>query len=249
MQRRRIIEDAAAAGESQAELQSVRARKERSDKGTLRFTPRDERVLRWIGEMMVVREDQLQVVLGRDAQRATQHDGTLALGTVARIITRWEKAGLVGVDRAFAHTPRFVWLTLKAQRDVGLPYKKTFEPERKALLRHYYYVNQARLYVEAKFGSQVKWVSERELFRRKEHIDGHYVDGLVEFEDGGVTAVEIEATIKPIVRTRTTMLALAEHYDTVTYFVLKNTRTSIERRIAELPEDVQDIFQVIALEE
>jgi hypothetical protein len=249
MQIRRIKDDAAASEEGSNEPQQTRQRKERSDKGALRFTPRDERVLRWIGEMMVVREDQLQVLLGRDAQRATQQSGLVALGTVARVITRWEKAGLVGVDRAFAHTPRYVWLTLKAQRDVGLPYKKTFEPERKALLRHYYYVNQARLYVEAKFGDTVAWVSERELFRRKEHIDGHYVDGLVEFADGGVTAVEVEATVKPVVRTRTTMLALAEHYDTVTYFVLRSTRTSIERRIAELPGDVQEVFQVIALEE
>ena len=64
------------------------ARKERSDKGSIKITERDLSVLRFIGEQYAVRADQLARLLKRPAEGALSESGTRA------VFTRWEKAGL-----------------------------------------------------------------------------------------------------------------------------------------------------------
>ncbi len=68
--------------------QGTRQRQQRSDKGKVTITPRDEAVLCWIGEQYAVRLDQLQVLLGRDAQGQTQSEDLVSADTARRVCGR-----------------------------------------------------------------------------------------------------------------------------------------------------------------
>jgi DNA-binding transcriptional regulator YhcF (GntR family) len=69
-------------------------RKERKDKGKVQVTRRDIWALDWIGEMSTVRVDQLQRLLGREAQADTKTEGELGTKTIERILRRWQRLGL-----------------------------------------------------------------------------------------------------------------------------------------------------------
>lgn len=228
-------------------------RKTRKDKGTIQLTDRDLWALEWIGEMTTIRIDQLQRLLGRFAQAQTKQDNILGLKTVERILSRWQRLDLVVVSRILHKESAYVYLTGKGQRQAGLPYKKPWQ-EKVALLAHYYWVNQARLYVEEKYGEKARWTSERRLFHSSSHVQGHYVDGVIELviedEQGSSIeqiAVEVEVTQKTIKRTTETMQRLASAYDNVVYFVLPATRKSVQERIASLPKDIAETFQIVDL--
>ena len=61
-----------------------KVRKQRSDKGTTKLSPRDIRCLRWIGEQYAIRFDQLQVLVGEEPGAETKEAGKVAYSTVLR---------------------------------------------------------------------------------------------------------------------------------------------------------------------
>jgi hypothetical protein len=116
------------------------ARKERSDKGSVKITERDLSVLRFIGEQYAVRQDQLARLLKRPAGGALSESATRA------VLTRWEKAGLTDSRKVIAGEPRFVWLTRRGLDEAGLSFKP-WAPTA-ASLAHIYWTNQVRMHTE-----------------------------------------------------------------------------------------------------
>lgn len=201
--------------------------------------------------MMVVRLDQLQRLLGRDAQAKTRQAGMVGMTTAKDVLRRWVNSGLVESRVIYHKKPAFIWLTGRGQQEIGLPYKKPFSGKSEKL-RHYYYVNAARLYIEEKYGSDARWTSERQLVARHQTVGDHYVDGEITLhEDGDVYTygVEVEISTKSEERTVQILTALAKEYGNVAYFVLPDTRGSVTNRIKQLSQDDQTVFQVIDLEE
>lgn len=229
----------------------ARPRKQRSDKGLVKRTERDEWILNWIGEMMTVRLDQVQKLLGRDPQAPTQQQGIVKPTTAKDVVRRWESAGLIESRVIYHKKPAFLWLTGRGQQEMGLPYKKPFSGKTEKL-RHYYYVNEARLYIENKYGSAAVWTSERHIVARKQAIHGHFVDGRIVLHenDGTYTyGVEVEISTKSEERTIAILQSLAAEYDNIAYFVLHDTMTSVTNRIKQLSPNDQEGFTIINLED
>lgn len=225
-------------------------------------TVRDEWLLPWIGEQMVVRLDQLQRLLGRDPQnkeRNTLEEGKVSVSSAKDVVRRWVRDGLVVSQVIYHRQPAYLWLTMKGQREAGLPYQKPFSGKT-TRLRHYCYVNEARLWCEHKYGMSIEWVSERRLVAQKDFVKidtpagvvEHYLDGLVrKYEDDELytVGVEVEISNKDKTRTIEILTALAGKYDNIAYFVIKDTLGSVGNRIRQLSEHDQEVFQVIELEE
>ena len=205
------------------------ARKERSDKGSIKITERDLAILRFVGEQYAVRADQLARLLKRPAP------GTLSESATRAVIARWEKAGLTQSKKVVADEPRFVWLTRKGLDEVGLAFKP-WSPTA-ASLAHIFWTNQVRMHTEERHPDS-SWRSEREL--RKGRVmqsisttERHEVDAEIVLAQGTV-AVEVELSAKSVERRRSIMSEVAGRYATVWYFaapqvqgLLEETRQSV----------------------
>jgi hypothetical protein len=229
-------------------------RKVRRDKGRILLTERDIVTLRWIGEQYAIRFDQLQRLLGRQAQRETLVEGFLSKDTTDRIVKRWEALGYVGRAGVLHREPEWVWLTRKGLREIGFKGEiatyRDWQPK-PATVRHIYYMNQARLYIEKRDPQRV-WKSERSLRadrgRRALPVDGgHYVDAEV-LVDGRVIGVEIELTPKVPERLIAIMTELARAYKLVWYFTLPESKSVVEKSLQALPESDRRRFGVYDLE-
>ena len=205
------------------------ARKERSDKGSIKITERDLEVLRFIGEQYGVRADQLARLLKRPDVGALSDSATRA------VLARWEKAGLADSRKVIADEPRVIWLTRKGLDEVGLAFKPwTPTP---ASLAHIYWTTQVRMHTEDRHPA-ASWRSEREL--RKGRVmqsistsQSHEVDAEIHLPQG-VVAVEVELTSKSVERRRSIMAELTQRYATVWYFapphvmaLLEDTRQAV----------------------
>jgi hypothetical protein len=199
------------------------ARKERSDKGSIKITERDLSVLRFIGEQYAVRADQLARLLKRPVDGALSESGTRA------VVTRWEKAGLSASKKVTADEPKFIWLTRKGLDEVGLAFKP-WTPTAVSLA-HIFWTNQVRMHTEARHPG-CGWRPERELRkgRKMQSIsttENHEVDGEVHLPQGTV-AIEVELTPKSVERRRTIMAEVASRYATVWYFAPGNVAALLE---------------------
>lgn len=207
------------------------ARKERSDKGSIKITERDLSVLRFVGEQYAVRQDQLARLLKRPAE------GKLSDSATRAVITRWEKAGLTGSRKVIAGEPRFVWLTRKGLDELGLPYKP-WTPTA-ASLAHIFWTNQVRMHTEARHPA-ASWTPERALRKGRamqsisDHHD-HEVDAEVALPHG-VVAVEVELTSKSVERRRSIMAEVAKRYATVWYFAPPNVAALLQETAGSLRE-------------
>jgi hypothetical protein len=205
------------------------ARKERSDKGSIKITDRDLAVLSFVGHQYAVRADQLARLLKRPAPGALSESATRA------VIARWEKAGLTQSKKVIADEPRFVWLTRRGLDEVGLAFKP-WSPTA-ASLAHIFWTNQVRMHTEERHPDS-SWRSEREL--RKGRVmqsisttERHEVDAEIVLAQGTV-AVEVELSAKSVERRRSIMSEVAGRYATVWYFaapqvqgLLEETRQSV----------------------
>ena len=203
------------------------ARKERSDKGSIKITERDLSVLGFIGQQYAVRADQLARLLKRPAEGALSESATRA------VIARWEKAGLAASRKVIADEPRFVWLTRKGLDEVGLAFKP-WTPTA-ASLAHIFWTNQVRIHTEDRHPAAA-WRSEREL--RKGRVmqtistaTNHEVDAEIQLPQG-VVAVEVELTAKSVDRRRSIMSEVASRYATVWYFAPPNVQSLLEKTAA-----------------
>jgi hypothetical protein len=206
------------------------ARKERSDKGSIKITERDLTVLRFIGEQYAVRQDQLARLLKRPSQGALSESATRA------VIARWEKAGLTTSRKVIGDEPRFVWLTRKALHELGLDFKP-WAPTA-ASLAHIFWTNQVRIHTEDRHPAAA-WRSEREL--RKGRVmqsisttQTHEVDAEIHLPEG-VVAVEVELTPKSIGRRRSIMSEVTQRYVTVWYFAPANVASLLEETASSVP--------------
>ena len=218
------------------------ARKERSDKGSIKITERDLSVLSFIGQQYAVRADQLARLLKRPAEGALSESATRA------VIARWEKAGLAASRKVIADEPRFVWLTRKGLGEVGLSFK-SWTPT-VASLAHIFWTNQVRMHTEDRHPA-ASWRSEREL--RKGRVmqsistaTAHEVDAEIHLPQG-VVAVEVELTAKSVDRRRSIMSEVASRYATVWYFAPRNVQALLEETAAAVEQ--RECVRIYPLEE
>lgn len=218
------------------------ARKERSDKGSIKITERDLSVLRFVGEQYAVRADQLARLLKRP------REGVLSESATRAVIARWEKAGLTDSRKVIADEPKFVWLTRKGLDEVGLAFKP-WTPTA-ASLAHIFWTNQVRIHTEDRHPA-ASWRSEREL--RKGRVmqsvstaASHEVDAEIHLPQG-VVAVEVELTAKSVERRRSIMSEVASRYATVWYFAPRNVQALLEETAAAVQE--RERVRIYPLEE
>lgn len=175
-------------------------RKQRSDAGKTVWTPRDEFALTWIGQQYGIRLDQLQWLLGRFPGRGAANTNWISEGAVRDVVTRWQRAKLVKVERIRAREPFWVWPTRLALRKVGLPYTyRNLEQSSLDDLKHLYAINEIRLQlVDDEEGT--RWISERQLLQGVVRSSGqellHRPDAEIYWTDGTITAVEAELSLK-----------------------------------------------------
>ena len=217
------------------------ARKERSDKGSIKLTERDLSVLRFVGEQYAVRQDQLARLLKRPA------DGALSDSATRAVLARWEKAGLTDSRKVIADEPKFIWLTRRGLDEVGLDFKPWVPTA--ASLTHLFWTNQVRMHAEDRHPQSV-WRSEREL--RKGRVvqsisatQAHEVDAEIHLPEG-VVAVEVELTPKSVERRRSIMAEVTERYATVWYFAPANVASLLEKTASSVPG--QDRVRIYGLE-
>lgn len=218
------------------------ARKERSDKGSIKITERDLSVLTFIGQQYAVRADQLARLLKRPAEGALSESATRA------VIARWEKAALTASRKVIADEPRFVWLTRKGLDEVGLSFKP-WTPTA-ASLAHIFWTNQVRIHTEERHPGAA-WRSERELRKGRvmqsiSSTASHEVDAEIHLPLG-VVAVEVELTAKSVERRRSIMSEVATRYDTVWYFAPGNVRALLEETAASVEQ--RERVRIYPLEE
>ncbi len=247
-QAEREEEDGEAAQDGGVAVLSVtatRQRRERSDKGKVTITARDEAMLKWIGEQYAVRLDQLQVLLGRRAQAPTQAEDLVSADTARRVVTRWVKAGWVERRKIFHREPEWVWLTRNGMQLAGLAYFAG-QPS-PVMLRHYYQVNRIRLSVEQRHGTD-RWVSERALKPQRQRVqDTHYADAEVRIGEATV-GLEIELTVKKAAKLAAIVAGLAREYRTIWYFVKPEVLRGVRQAIAYLPAAEQRRFKLYDIE-
>jgi hypothetical protein len=185
---------------SKAETRRTSPRKQRSDAGKTLWTPRDEFALTWIGQQYGIRLDQLQWLLGRSPGRGAANTNWISEGAARDVVTRWQRAKLVRLERIRAREPFFVWPTRLGLRKVGLPYTyRNLEQSSLDDLKHLFAINEIRLHlVDDDEGTE--WISERQLLQGVIRDKGqellHRPDAEVYWTDGTITAIEAELSLK-----------------------------------------------------
>ncbi|HLV98231.1 MAG TPA: hypothetical protein VKT82_06085 [Ktedonobacterales bacterium] len=224
-------------------------RRERQDKGRMRWTERDFAALRWIGEQYAVRLDHLQRVLGRQAGEGTQEPGILGIETTRKLVQRWRGAGLVEHAVLERLQPGWVWLTRRGLEQLELEYQG-WEPRMQGL-RHLYALNHARLWVETHQAGAI-WRGERQLrheggYVRRTSKAEHRPDAEVEIGAQRV-AIEVELSDKVPARLAAILYELARSYAGIWYFCSPKTQALMQRAIAELnPPAIRQKFSVVPL--
>lgn len=223
----------------------TRQRRERSDKGKVTITARDEAVLKWIGEQYAVRLDQLQVLLGRRAQAQTQAEDLVSADTARRVVSRWAKAGWVERRKIYHREPEWVWLTRAGMRAVGLGYFAGAPSP--VMLNHYRQVNRVRLSVEERHPTAV-WACERALKpQRQRDRDTHYADAEVRIGEATI-GLEVELSVKTAAKLAAIVAGLAREYRSVWYFVetvKPNVLPGVRQAIDYLPPDERRRFRLL----
>ena len=196
-------------------------RKQRSDAGQPRMTERDKYLFEWIAQQYAITLDHLQeLVIRWNNKPVTPH-------TVHYLCRRWSQAGWAKRRKVVAEFPSFVWLTSDGLRDadIRLPVWEAGSGKR---LRHKYFCNAVRLWVEQKSSGQAIWTSERIVKpRRKRGKKKHEVDAEVLYQDKRI-AVEVELTTKNRDDLMSILTELHQDYDAVWYFATDDCFNSVE---------------------
>ncbi len=217
----------------------------RKDKGRIYLTERDRSVLTWIGEQYGTRLDQVQFLLGRQAQATTLQEGVVALTTARQTIQRWLKAGWAEWETLVYREPGWVWLSHTGLRELELSYRY-WRPTLGGL-NHFYWINQARLYVEGK-RPDCLWVGERDLRLERSGKKGHVVDAEIHVAEGTI-GVEVELTRKSARAVWPILQRLARDYGTVWYFTTDVTKRAVSEAVRQLPQEHQVRFRIYHLEQ
>lgn len=211
----------------------------RSDYGQVRATDRDLYLLKWIGEQYAVRVDQLK-------ELAEVYKGSgLSVPTIKWLTNRWREAGWVEKQVLLSGQPQWVWLTREGYKDAGLEYP--YARPSVSRLKHIYYTNAVRLWIEKRSRGEALWTSDRSINpERKLEGKRHFVDGEVFYEDKRI-ALEVELTQKSRPRLDSILRELKKDYEAVWYFASIECYTAVKNAIESVPGH-QEIFVLYHLE-
>ena len=202
-------------------------RKTRSDKGQVRATERDLKIMTYIGEQYAISLNHLKQLLEIEKGKM------LSESTVQRLCVRWQSAGWIEKQKLLAYRPQWVWLTKYGLQEMGLDYP--YRSPSLARLNHIYYANAVRLHIEEKHGDGVEWRSERLVnVERKVDKKKHVVDGELMFR-GEVIAIEVELSKKSKKRLFSILSELRRDYKYVWYFSADGCYKTVKEAIERIP--------------
>ncbi len=220
-----------------------------------RFTDSDPLSLHWIGEQGGAQFAQVQKVLARltPSPERLAAPGILSVQRTRKKIARWRQGGLVEFKTFLANEKGWVWLSKRGLEYSGLGDIRYYEPKLEAL-RHLYYVNQARLYVEQQRPGD-SWKSERLIRYEQPAVPTgrkapHIPDGLLLKSTGEIiAAIEIELSVKKRERILEVLRELSTSYQRTWYFVAQPVWAALEAALTQLPERQRKSIQLLSVEE
>lgn len=192
------------------------------------LTPRDRRVLTWVGEMYAVRLDLLQKLIEREGARE------ITLSRAYKMIAKYKEMGLCEYERILGTEPLYIWLTPKGLREVGLS-DYSYQAPSLMLIKHYHAVTLVRFALERKNPTHT-WKSERAIrgevasIDAKERKNKHVADGLIISPEGKEIAIEAELTRKREQELQNTIFMLYRDFASIVYYCTDKT---LERVKAE----------------
>ena len=221
------------------------------------LTPRDLICLTWIAMQYAIRLDQLQRLLFRytpEQDRYKLKPGTdrLSLDRTYELVSKWLSLGYIEKGGILHRDKLWIWASREGMRLCKLPFSYSGKPA-PGRVPHLFYINQIRLYVEAKRPEDV-WTSERQIRReagaaaKGENLP-HLPDAILTAANGKVTALEIERSSKTEDELMDDLRELAVTYKSVWYFASSATKRQLEARLAEMSEEMRKPFRVYSLVE
>lgn len=227
--------------------------KKRPDIGP-RFTENDLQCLRWIGEQGGAQFGQVQRILAQ----LSPNPGKLAIPEMLSVqrtrkkIAKWKQEELIEYKTFLVHERGWLWLTRKGLEYAGLDELRYYEPKLESL-RHNYWVNQARLYIEQQRSGDV-WKSERNIRYEQPALPAgkkapHIPDALLIKADGDTIAIEVELSPKKRERVIDILKELSASYYRTWYFAAQPAWAVVEAALAQLPEQKRKSIQVLSVEE
>ena len=225
----------------------------RPDRGP-RYSERERAGIRWIAEEGGAQFEQVQRVLARLSPNPEKlaNPAMLSVQRTRKKKDRWRNDGLIEYKLFEAVGKGWLWPTRKGLEFVGLGELRYYEPKLESL-RHLYYVNQARLYIEQQRPEGV-WKSER-LVRYEQPVlqagqkASHIPDALLLKPNGEIIAIEVELTLKKRERILATLKELVKTYYRTWYFVAQPAWATVEAALADLPERQRKSIQMLSVEQ
>jgi hypothetical protein len=225
----------------------------RPDTGA-RYTDGERACIRWIAEQGGAQFEQVQRVLARLSPKPDKlADPTmLSVQRTRKKKDRWRDDGLICYKIFEAKAKGVLWATRLGLEFAGLGDLRYYEPTLGSL-RHLYYVNQARLYVERHRPEDV-WKSERLIRYEQPALPAgkkapHIPDALLQKPGGEMIAIEVELSLKKRERILSTLKELANTYHRTWYFVAQPAWATVEAALAQLPERQRKSVQMLSVEQ
>ncbi len=219
-----------------------------------RFTECDPRCLRWFGEQSAAQFIHVQRVLAQEspAPERLAMPEMLSVQRTRKKIAKWKQEGLIEYKTFLVGEKGWLWLTRRGLEYVGLGELRYYQPKIETL-RHLYYVNQARLYVEQQRPDDA-WKSERIIRYEQPALPAgkkapHIPDALLIKANSEVIAIEVELTPKKRERVVEVIRELANSYHRTWYFVAQPARAVMDAALAQLPEHQRKSIQILSLEQ
>lgn len=217
-----------------------RKRKARSDAGQLRVTARDRAALAWLVDMRAAWEDDVAVLLARQAGR----EPSGSVGGTVHVVRRWQRLGLATAERIVVGQPRVIVATQAAADLLHLPGRVA--PPAWTQVTHVATTARVRLVLEAEYGPALaEWRSDRAMRAEAAEARGgvatssplgrsHIPDAVVVLADGHRCAIEVELTPKPGARLARIVKDVRSglRWEQVRYFV-SPAAASIVRAVVE----------------
>jgi hypothetical protein len=219
-----------------------------------RYTECDRRCLRWLGEQGALQFDQARRLLARlsPSPEKLATSGVLSVQRTRKKKDKWKKEGLIEYRTFLVDERGWLWLTRRGLEYAGLAEVRYYEPKLESL-RHLYYVNQARLYIEPQ-RPEGSWKSERIIRYEQPALPAgrkapHIPDAILVKSTGEAIAIEVELTVKKRDRLVQILKELSASYHRTWYFVAQPCWTVVEAALAQLPERQRKSVQLLSVEE
>ena len=212
----------------------TKARRTRSDKGIIKFTERDQALLRLVREQYTLRLGQLQFQMCCSTSSARQW------------MTRQREAGYLRFAPILYKQTTYMWLTRTGLRQAGLEYG-AWEPT-PGNLDHLRSITEMRLWF-ARNCPDYKWIPEREIqfwLRQQGPRERtiHVPDAKIIVPNGAVVGLEVELNPKSRARTTDIMDLLLCDYAAAWYYVAPAARAIVDAARSDLHANVRERIHV-----